>query len=65
MADFINAHFSEILNFVAGVISGLVAGSFITLKIVNTHKLGPQSRHITQKNIKAGGDVVGGDSTKF
>lgn len=55
---------TEILAWAAGVIAAVVGTGF-TLKLIISNKKIDKSQTIkvTQKNIQAGGDVVGGNKT--
>lgn len=55
----------EILKWAAGAIAALVAGGIvIKLTFNRKHTATGDVRITTQNNNKAGGDIIGGDSTK-
>ncbi|WP_368559672.1 hypothetical protein [Acinetobacter indicus] len=59
--NFLNQHFSEILSFLGGLIAGGIGGISFT-KYFNKVD---NSKKVTQKNIKARGDVAGGNINKM
>lgn len=52
--------FSEIASFILGVVGGGAIGSLVTFKIVKNSSTN-NSRIVTQSNIRAGRDNIGGD----
>jgi|GEM_PF-2898150 len=56
---------TEIWKWIAGVIAALIAGGLV-IKLAFTAKSSKRKsvRVVVQKDIKAGGDVIGGDSIK-
>jgi hypothetical protein len=61
MFDLVLSHISEIASF----ITGLIGGSFITIRIVNRRNLINSGAIVDQSGVKAGGDVVGGNKTSI
>lgn len=59
MGDFFNQHIGQILTF----LSGMAAGSLLTISIKRSHTARDSSRVVDQSGASAGGDIVGGDST--
>ena len=58
MAEWIYEHLAAIILAVIALFAGIV----LTIRIVNNSRT--ESNKVTQKNIKAGGDVSGRDTIK-
>lgn len=56
---FLNAHFSELLSFAAGLLSG----SLLTIGINSYRSITSNAKNVNQRGASAGGDVVGGSKT--
>jgi hypothetical protein len=57
--QFLSAHLSEFLSFIAG----MVGGSLITLKVTRAHRADRHGSVVDQTRARAGGDIVGRDKT--
>ena len=53
-------YWSEIVSLVVGLIGGATIGSLISIRVVRTNQL-KDSRTVSQANVRAGRDNIGGD----
>lgn len=56
--DFLDAHLSEILSFLAGLVAGGVS-----VRLFSNHQTGSSRRQEISRN-RAGGDIIGGNKTE-
>lgn len=52
---------SEIWTLLGGLISGLLGGSLLTLKLTKSQRVNGSGISVDQSKAKAGGDIVGRD----
>ena len=63
MGDFLSQHASAIGSFIAGLLTGGVTGSLITLRITGRNQVLRGGSITDQSRSVAGGDIVGGNKT--
>jgi hypothetical protein len=63
MAETFTRYASEIWSFVAGLISGGVGGSLLTLRFKRQNRASGLGSIVDQSNASAEGDIVGRDKT--
>jgi hypothetical protein len=61
MAQFLSQHFSEILSFIGGLVTGGAGGSLLTLRIKRENRVSGHGTMTNQSGASAGGDIVGRD----
>lgn len=54
----------DIGSFLAGLIGGGAAGSFLTFRLNNSKSASGSGKVVDQNRAKAGGDIVGGNKTE-
>jgi len=61
MGEMITTHATQIWTFLAGLVSGGLGGSLLTLRFGRQYRASSQGSIVDQSRSSAGGDIVGGD----